>query len=143
MIIVMIVAIILGIIPFIGGVLSLIWTIVFAFIMISGVMTLAQTGDIGKALNISELFKKAKRGKFIIAVIVGAIILGIIQMIILAIFGGAAMLSLLPTLMAGVTPDMAALTALIGGLTIGVVVMMIIGFVLDIFYVSLVAESYK
>ena len=144
MIIMMIVAAILGLIPLIGGVLSLIWMIVFAFVMISGMMTLAQTGDIGKALNIPDLFKKAKRANFIIAVIVGAIIVGIIMAIIMSVLLGATLFAMLPALMTGnLMALQGSIMSIVGVVAVGGIVGLIVGYVLEVFYVTLVAESYK
>jgi hypothetical protein len=142
-----IIAVILAFIPFVGPVLSLIWMVVFAFIMVSGVMTLAKTKNIGEAINIPELFKKAKNANFIIAVIVAGvismIILGIITAIITLVFGAA----MLPTLMLGQTLDPMQMMNLAGTMVgvglVGMIIMSIFGFILNVFSTTLIAESYK
>ncbi len=144
----MIVALILAIIPIVGPILALIWMIVFSFIMISGVLTLAQTKSIGAAINIPELFKKAKSTQFIIAVIVALIIswiiYAIIGVIVIAIFGAA----LMPTMLTGaVITDPAQIMAMIGTLMGAGIIMYllssIVGFVLSVFAITLTAEAYK
>ena len=105
------------------------------------------TGDIGKALNIPELFRKAKRANFIIAVIVGGIIVGVIMSIILGVTLGSALFSMLPVIMMGGTMDIMALQAMImsllGVAAIGSIIALIVGYILDVFYITLIAESYK
>ncbi len=146
--IMLIVFTILAIIPIIGPVLALIWMIVFTFIVISGVLTLAKTKSIGAAINIPELFNKAKNANFIIAVIVAAviswIIYAIIAGIVIAIFGAA----LIPSLMTGaIMTDPMQMMNMLGMIAgAGIVLYLlsaIVGFILHVFSITLVAESYK
>jgi hypothetical protein len=144
-----IVAIILSLIPYINGVLVAIWTIIFIFIVLSGFLTLAKTGDIGKAINVPELVKQAARANFIIAVIVAAIISIVIMAIIGAILMvglGAAMLPTIMSMTMGGVSDPMALMSMIGALAgvgiIGAIIAVIVGYILEVFSVTLIAEEY-
>ncbi|MDD4250752.1 MAG: DUF4013 domain-containing protein [Candidatus ainarchaeum sp.] len=138
-----IVATILAFIPIIGPILAFVWMIVFMFIMVSGVLTLAKTKSIVAAINVPELVKKAMKPDFIIAVIVAAIISmiisGLVSGILIAIFGAA----LLPTLMVDPAQLMNMLGALLGAGAIFYIVSAVLGFVIYVFFITLVAEAYK
>ena len=145
-----IISAILGFIPYIGGALVVIWSIIFAFIAIAGMMTLAETKSIGAALNIPEVFGKAKSAKFIVAVIIGAIIAAVIMLIILVIVGAIFGASMLPVIMAAaaggtVGPEviMGLMGTLVGVGIIAGVIAIVVGYILDVFFVTIVAESFK
>lgn len=150
-IIAMIVAMILALIPFIGPVLTTIWFIVFTFIVYSAIMALAKTGSIGKALAIKDVIKKAMKANFIIAVIVAAIVAGIIALIVLFVVGLIVGASMLPLLMSVSDPSLITNPALASGLVAGMLsafiilvpIMLIVGFVLNVFFTTIVAEAYK
>jgi hypothetical protein len=144
-----IVALILSLIPYIGGVLVAIWGIIFIFILLSGFLTLAKTGDIVQAINVPELVKKAAKANFIIAVIVA----GIISIVIMAIIGaivlvglGSAMLPTIISMTAGGVSDPMALMNMFGALAgigiIGAIIAAVVGYILEIFSVTLIAEEY-
>ena len=136
----MIVTFVLLMIPYVGSLLSLLLSIAFGFILVSAVMTLAKAGSIGGSLNVPEVAKKAFKMDFIIAVIVGGIIsgiiLGVVGFILVLIFGAV----LITALMSG---DPAALSGLLGTSIIGMVVLMIVFYILEVFSLSLAAEAYS
>ncbi len=148
-IVLIIVTIILALIPYLGPVLVLIWTIVFVFIMLSGFLTLAKTGDIVESIHIPNLAKKAAKANFIIAVIVAGIIsmiiMAIIMTIILVGLGGAMLPTLMATMTTGVADPMAIVNmfgAIVGVGIIGGIIAAIIGYILQIFSITLIAEEY-
>lgn len=147
----MIVAIILMLIPFIGIVLAIIWYIVLMLTVYAAFMTLAQTGDMGAALGIKAVMKKALKGSFIIAIIVAAIVTGIIACIIVLVVGIIAGASLIPLLMSMSDPSvimnpamsMQLFAGMMGALMIMVPIMLVLSFILNVFFITLVAEAYK
>jgi len=146
-----IVAFILMLIPFVGIALMVIWYIVLMFIIYSAFMALAQTGDIGAALGIKTVAKKAMKANFIIAVIVAAIVTGIIAFIVAFVVILIAGASLLPLLMSMSNPSvimdpatsMQLFAGIMGALMILVPIMLILSFILNVFFITLVAEAYK
>ena len=135
-----IVTIIFALIPYVGGVLSLLLSIAFAFILASAVMTLAKEGSIGASLNVPEVAKKAFKMDFIIAVIVAGVIsgilLGIVGFVLILVFGAV----LFTALASG---DPAVLSGLLGTSMIGVIVMMAVAYIVLVFSLSLEAEAYS
>ncbi|MCX6798571.1 MAG: DUF4013 domain-containing protein [Candidatus Diapherotrites archaeon] len=146
----MIVSFILMFIPLIGPVLVLVCNIVFMFIALSAMMTLAKSGNIGEALGIPTVAKKAMNVGFIVSVIVGgiitAIVMGVVFVILLVIAGASLLPSLTPLLTGGVM-DPAALATLIPILitsfAVGMVVLVVVEYIMMVFFYSLVAESYQ
>ncbi|MFA4854970.1 MAG: DUF4013 domain-containing protein [archaeon] len=147
----MIVAFILMLIPFVGAVLVIIWYIVLTFIIYAAMMTLAQTNDIGAALGIPTVTKKALKGSFIIAVIVAAIVTGIIASIValvVILITGASLLPLLmsmsdPSLIMDPAMAMELFTGIMGMFMILMPIMIILSFILNVFFITIVAEAYK
>ena len=146
-----IVAFILMLIPFVGIALMVIWYIVLMFIIYSAFMTLAQTGNMGAALGIKKVAKKAMKGSFIIAVIVAAIVTGIIAFIVafvVALIVGASLIPLLmsmsdPSLIMNPALSMELFVGMMGAVMILVPIMLILSFILNVFFMTLVAEAYK
>jgi hypothetical protein len=134
-----IISAILALVPAVGPLLLMIWSIAFGFIVLSAVMTLAKAGDIKESLNVPEVAKKAFKMDFIIAVLVGGaisgFILGIVGFILLLVFGAV----LITALTSG---DPALLSGLVGTSLIGVLVLMIVFYIVEVFSLSLAAESY-
>jgi len=133
---------ILALIPVIGGILALIAYIIAIFVILAGFMTLADTGSIGDALAFKALFGKAKKGDFIIAVIVGYIIMAIVVGIIglgaiIATAGPVAM-----GLLTGVL-DATTIITMVGAGMLGFAVLIIVAYIMEIFFITVVAKAYK
>jgi len=127
-----IIVIILLFIPLIGPVLALIWGIVFGFVFVSALLTLAKSGEIGDCFKVKKVAERAKKMNFIIAVIVGSIITGIIMAVIFGILvavgvGGA--------LITSGAIDPAALTGLASAGLLMIAILVIVGYILQIFFV--------
>jgi len=141
----MVVSIILGLIPIVGPILSLVWGIAFMFVMLSAIMTLARTGSASATIRFGEVIKRTLNANFIVSVIVGAIV----ALVILAIIGIVLIMllaaPLLPVIMGGTT-DPTAIAAMVSQIMgmglIATVVLIVVEYILAVFFYSLVAEAY-
>ena len=105
----------------------------------------------GEALGIQKVIKKALKANFIIAVIVAAIVTGIIAFIVafvVALIVGASLIPLLmsmsdPSLIMNPALSMELFVGMMGAVMILVPIMLILSFILNVFFMTLVAEAYK
>jgi len=142
-----IVTTILALIPVVGGILILVASIAYGLILMSAMLSLAKTGSLGDAFALGGIIDRAKSKDFIIAVIVGGVIMGVVLLILFILIGiifGAALIGGIMTLMNTTDPATvtATVSALLGTAAIGLAVLWIFVYILEVFYYSLVAESY-
>ncbi len=135
---------VLVLIPLLGPLLAFVWSIVFIFLMLSALLTLAKAGDLRAAFGLKAVAKKALAVNFIIAVVVASIIAGVISAILFVLFGvvlGASFLPYIPTILSG-TLDPKMFSDMFGIMMVGGVILGIVGYILNVFFYSLAAEAY-
>ena len=137
-----VVTIVLALIPLLGPLLIVVWNIVFIFLVLSAVMTLAKTGNLRAAFGLKAVAKKALAVNFIIAVVVGMVISGLVLGILFVLLGVVLGASFLPALMSG-TFDAAMLSTMFSTMILGGIVVGIVGYILNVFFYSLAAEAYQ